>query len=220
MKSKQNARRYSRLERFEYFVRHPIRKIKRQIEVLIEMYPRAKKYGFRYYISKKFRERMRSREQRQKYGSGFLSSKKRIKSLLLERDGSQCKRCTYRMRPEDLTIDHIKKRADGGSNLLNNLQLLCIPCHTRKDSPKWQKTITLSRVNYKKEIQDVYEANKRRIEKRNAKKYRSLEKRGAGILFRLRNKQGKNWILQKIREEDKVEADEFYRSEVEAPAPH
>ena len=33
-----------------------------------------------------------------------------------------------------LTKDHIKKKCDGGSNDIQNLQLLCLECHRKKDN--------------------------------------------------------------------------------------
>lgn len=40
--------------------------------------------------------------------------------------------CEYCHRAVRLTIDHIIPRAVGGKNNLDNLQLLCRPCHEKK----------------------------------------------------------------------------------------
>ena len=32
------------------------------------------------------------------------------------------------------TVDHIKKRTDGGTDDISNLQLLCLSCHRQKDN--------------------------------------------------------------------------------------
>jgi len=59
--------------------------------------------------------KMNSREVREKRAS------------LMYRDGPGCVFCGWE---EGLTIDHIVKRADGGTNRLENLRLLCEACHT------------------------------------------------------------------------------------------
>lgn len=45
------------------------------------------------------------------------------------RDGFKCAYCAS---VENLAIDHIKALANGGSNDLTNLQILCGPCNSRK----------------------------------------------------------------------------------------
>ena len=50
-----------------------------------------------------------------------------------ERDGWACARCDSVF---GLTVDHIVPRARGGTNCLDNLQVLCFDCNQRKaDSP-------------------------------------------------------------------------------------
>lgn len=46
---------------------------------------------------------------------------------LAQRDGAGCLVC--RWNEGLLTIHHVKKRCHGGSNNLDNLCLLCEPCH-------------------------------------------------------------------------------------------
>ena len=47
----------------------------------------------------------------------------------LERDGHKCVQCGSE---EDMEVDHICERTDGGSNYLENLQTLCKSCHNEK----------------------------------------------------------------------------------------
>jgi HNH endonuclease len=56
-----------------------------------------------------------------------LSSKKRRRARLIERDGPYCVAC--QLNHENLEIHHIKKRCNGGGNDLDNLALLCRTCH-------------------------------------------------------------------------------------------
>ena len=46
-----------------------------------------------------------------------------------DRDGRQCKNCNSAL---DLTIDHIKPLAEWGTNDLDNLQILCRSCNSKK----------------------------------------------------------------------------------------
>ncbi|MBZ9569989.1 HNH endonuclease [Methanobrevibacter sp. TMH8] len=56
-----------------------------------------------------------------------ISKKKRNK--VFKRDNYQCKLCGT---TKNLTVDHIKPRANGGTNDLNNLQTLCCSCNIKK----------------------------------------------------------------------------------------
>ena len=56
-----------------------------------------------------------------------LKAKERRRKKLVQRDGPGCLVCRW----DDglLTIHHIKKRAEGGKNGMDNLCLLCDNCH-------------------------------------------------------------------------------------------
>lgn len=54
---------------------------------------------------------------------------RRKKPQIIERDGA---RCYYCGATESLCVDHIVPRARGGTNDLDNLQLLCRSCNSRK----------------------------------------------------------------------------------------
>lgn len=58
-----------------------------------------------------------------------------VYKILCERDGEKCQGCG---REDGLTIDHIKPIALGGTNDIDNLQLLCQSCNSSKGM-KWQK---------------------------------------------------------------------------------
>lgn len=65
---------------------------------------------------------------------------KKKKELVYERDQNKCQKCGSVV---DLTIDHIIPRLQGGSNELDNLQLLCRQCNAIKASTPqltfWEK---------------------------------------------------------------------------------
>ena len=60
---------------------------------------------------------------------------KKWKAHLIFHYGPSCMNpeCRKALPPELLTIDHIIPRAQGGSNELKNLQLLCAQCNVKKD---------------------------------------------------------------------------------------
>jgi hypothetical protein len=59
----------------------------------------------------------------------FGRQRDRLMLALIERDGYECARCGS---IEDITLDHIIPLSKGGSDELDNLQLLCRPCNSRK----------------------------------------------------------------------------------------
>ena len=50
----------------------------------------------------------------------------------LARDGYQCRACGQIVHGRRAHVDHITPKAQGGSDLLENLQTLCQPCHVAK----------------------------------------------------------------------------------------
>lgn len=55
------------------------------------------------------------------------SSKKRKRRKIAQRDGAGCLLCGY--NEDILTLHHVVKKSDGGSDHLDNLVLLCEDCH-------------------------------------------------------------------------------------------
>lgn len=58
--------------------------------------------------------------------------KKNLRFILACHDGKRCKHCGFR-NFKNLSVDHIVPRIFGGTDDLENLQILCRPCHNRKD---------------------------------------------------------------------------------------
>lgn len=86
-------------------------------------------------IRKNIRRRKDNKKAKGVRGSLVQSKKKRIvKIQLIKQHGSVCQMCHKYFSFDSLTIDHIRKLSDGGGNDIENLQLLCRPCHTLKDT--------------------------------------------------------------------------------------
>lgn len=58
-------------------------------------------------------------------------SLKDFKSMLMEMQPN-CNRCGVTLTKRSAELDHIKPLMRGGTNALNNLQLLCFYCHKNK----------------------------------------------------------------------------------------
>jgi 5-methylcytosine-specific restriction endonuclease McrA len=93
----------------------------------------AKPLGLKSYTEWKKRRAKRHHERRKQNGEKANPNWTKItKEKLVRRDGGECRLCGQNT---NLSIDHIiplsvlKKEA----NHIDNLQLLCVPCHTEKD---------------------------------------------------------------------------------------
>ncbi len=75
-------------------------------------------------IEKKAKRRYSRRRRNQ-----FAGKKDALMLALIERDGYQCRKCSGQ---EDLSIDHIVPLSKGGSDDLDNLQILCKSCNSSK----------------------------------------------------------------------------------------
>lgn len=136
---------------------------KRTISDLMQMMPFIWAFGIRYLYDREYRRTSKQRywniSKRLKYKSGFKTRKEKIRRDLMVRDGIGCKHCHIASKP--LTVDHIKPIIKGGDNCMENLQLLCVPCHiikTRKD--------VYTKADYKKfQREALWEAREERREK-------------------------------------------------------
>ena len=71
------------------------------------------------------------RESRHKRGYGTAWEK--LRKVILERDHYLCQPCREagRVTPAK-AVDHIKPKAEGGTDDPGNLQSICLPCHSDK----------------------------------------------------------------------------------------
>ncbi len=58
--------------------------------------------------------------------------RKSFKRRLLAAHGPICALCRRRFTAEELTLDHIIPRGDGGPNSYWNMRLACYPCNYRR----------------------------------------------------------------------------------------
>lgn len=82
-------------------------------------------YPARGYVEKPVKERTREYLVRLDMALRY----KNIKTQLIERDGEHCQICEA---VDKLTIDHKLAVVNGGTNDIENLQLLCTSCNSRK----------------------------------------------------------------------------------------
>lgn len=64
--------------------------------------------------------------------------------MLIARDGEHCQVCGTKV---GLTVDHIQPRAHGGTNVNENLQLLCHECNQEKGH-QWPWDLAAARLRF------------------------------------------------------------------------
>ena len=65
-----------------------------------------------------------------------------VKKYVLQRNNYQCQSCGKKNTETKLNIDHIVALANGGSNDISNLQVLCSKCNQNKKAkvdPRFQR---------------------------------------------------------------------------------
>ncbi|RKR79976.1 HNH endonuclease [Mucilaginibacter gracilis] len=114
--------------------------IRRFLSNVVTMYPNARIYGLRYYWDHDYRmyckwKKCKRKElsiRKKREGRYFRKHRWEIKQQLIDRDGQLCNHCREPFEWRQLTFDHIIRLEDGGTSVLENLQLLCVPCHEAK----------------------------------------------------------------------------------------
>lgn len=81
------------------------------------------------YWADKYRESYTPRTPQERRRESALKSTHRLRSRVIERDGRRCQLCGS---TDDLCIDHIVPVSKGGGDELDNLQVLCRSCNSRK----------------------------------------------------------------------------------------
>lgn len=76
-----------------------------------------------------------------------LTHKKRILAI---RDGKECYYCGVDLPKDQLTVEHILAKIDGGSDHMHNLCLACKPCNVKVDAMPIVK-----KMEYRKEMRGL-----------------------------------------------------------------
>lgn len=48
---------------------------------------------------------------------------------IIERDGPSCQLCGRALRREEMTLDHVQAKHEGGGNNIENLRIACFDCN-------------------------------------------------------------------------------------------
>lgn len=123
----------------------------------------------------------------------IYANRKDIVLALSFRDGSGCKGCRLK---SDITIDHIIPIALGGTDELENLQMLCKECHVKKD--KWLTYTPCFTYKTGKEMGELAAKHIRRVQTR--REYTPAEKRGYAVEIKAANRDAKA-----LREKEKAQ---------------
>ena len=84
---------------------------------------------------------------------------------IFRRDRFTCQYCGVQPRPDELTIDHVVPRAQGGQSTWDNCVLACIKCNHRKaDRTPKQAGLKLKRVPIRPRWTPVYSKHSMRFE--------------------------------------------------------
>lgn len=71
--------------------------------------------------------------RKSRHERGYGKEWDRLRKRILERDKYLCQPCLRSGRPTPAdAVDHIKPKADGGTDDDGNLQAICDPCHADK----------------------------------------------------------------------------------------
>ena len=82
-----------------------------------------------------------------------MMNAKKIRAILLKRDGAQCSICGRELTDDNMCIDHIFPKGLGGSDNLDNLRLLCKVCNCI------YVNVAFSGIEFEKYIYDIIQKN-------------------------------------------------------------
>lgn len=82
-----------------------------------------------------------------------MMNAKKIRAILLKRDGAQCSICGRELTDDNICIDHIFPKGLGGSDNLDNLRLLCKVCNCI------YVNVAFSGIEFEKYIYDIIQKN-------------------------------------------------------------
>lgn len=79
------------------------------------------------------REAWQSSKGKSRHERGYGSKWYKLRDLVLKRDSYLCQTCLRNgIITQAKEVDHIKNKASGGSDSLDNLESICTDCHKKK----------------------------------------------------------------------------------------
>lgn len=72
----------------------------------------------------------------------------RQKEVLWNRQNGLCRACHAPLKPGQFEDDHVLALIDGGTNILGNRALTCIPCHKAKSAKEHSANSKAKRLKY------------------------------------------------------------------------
>jgi 5-methylcytosine-specific restriction endonuclease McrA len=84
---------------------------------------------------------------------------------IFKRDRYTCQYCGHQPQPDDLTIDHVVPRSQGGQSTWENCVLACMKCnHKKADRTPGQAGLRLRKIPHRPEWNPVYSQHAARVE--------------------------------------------------------
>lgn len=84
--------------------------------------------------------------------------------MLYRRDNNTCQYCGKRLPTEELNVDHVIPRAQGGETKWENLVISCVPCNTKKANRTPEEArMKLRRIPYKPK-HSIFKSERRYID--------------------------------------------------------
>ena len=72
-----------------------------------------------------------------RHARGYGTAWEKLRERVMQRDCYLCQPC-YRATPQRITpakeVDHVIPKAKGGTDALDNLEAICVPCHRDKSA--------------------------------------------------------------------------------------
>lgn len=88
---------------------------------------------------------------------------KEEKTEMLEENEHKCNKCEQTLKKNKYHFDHIIPLASGGSNDIDNIQILCIECHHNKTREEQQNSdyifVNKSESSFNQEVKDIFISN-------------------------------------------------------------
>jgi len=61
---------------------------------------------------------------------------KEFRAIVVARDGHACRICRRSLSTDEITLDHVVEKKNGGQPTVDNLRVTCKPCNNRRSNPR------------------------------------------------------------------------------------